>query len=103
MEGRIPERWTQEYWPKDKAYEIAKRWTGQDFGHDVNAWKEWIANNKEKLSVDSYRDAVWAVLKPDPNDSADDPEELARMDARMEEIKRELAKDRLSKARGGKR
>jgi hypothetical protein len=35
-------RLTRGYIPKERAYEILKESTGQDFGYDVKAWKKWI-------------------------------------------------------------
>lgn len=39
MRGRL------EYLPKENAYEQLKRWTGQDFGFDLEGWMSWINEN----------------------------------------------------------
>src|ERR1700749_411461 len=77
------------YLPKEQAYEIAKRWTGQDFGLNTDAWRAWFAANGENLSNESLSDALWAVMGPPKKE---DPEELKRQDAEMEELKRRWAK-----------
>jgi hypothetical protein len=28
--------------PRDRAYELLKEWTGQDFGYNVATWEAWI-------------------------------------------------------------
>lgn len=33
--------------PKEKAYEILKEKTGQDFGYDVSEWRLWLIENKK--------------------------------------------------------
>jgi hypothetical protein len=37
----------REYMPPDKALELLKSSTGQDFGDDVEAWKKWLKDNKK--------------------------------------------------------
>ena len=35
------------YRSKEVAYEELKRLTGQDFGYDINAWKQWFKTADE--------------------------------------------------------
>jgi hypothetical protein len=34
------------YLPKEKALEMLKLYTGQNFGYDIVAWKQWLKDNK---------------------------------------------------------
>jgi hypothetical protein len=91
MDGRIVEG-DRGYYPKEEAYETLKRWTGQDFGYDTGAWREWFEKHANELSNDSYIQAARAVLgPPDPDRDVDDPEELDRLQAEIEEIRRRTA------------
>ena len=45
-----PER-RREYVPRERALELLKQWTGQDFGYDVEAWEAWIAEHGSTLKV----------------------------------------------------
>ena len=38
----------REYLPRDRAYELLKERTGQDFGYNVGAWEAWIDAKEEK-------------------------------------------------------
>jgi hypothetical protein len=58
MEGRIVEG-DRTYYTTDQAYEIAKRWTGQDFGQDVSAWRACFDGQADRYSL---RQATWFVL-----------------------------------------
>jgi hypothetical protein len=44
LKQEIP-RGRREYLPKELALERLKKWTGQDFGHDVAAWERWLAEH----------------------------------------------------------
>jgi hypothetical protein len=46
MEHNIQEG-RREYMPSDKALELLKSLTGQDFGDDIEAWKKWLKDNKK--------------------------------------------------------
>jgi hypothetical protein len=48
LEGRFSEETSAYFLPKEKAYEALKKYTGQDFGYDVKAWKRWFRQNREK-------------------------------------------------------
>ena len=39
----------REYLPKERALQLLKEWTGQDFGDDVAAWERWIAEHGENF------------------------------------------------------
>jgi hypothetical protein len=32
---------------KEDAYEMLKRYTGQDFGYDIDSWERWLKENKK--------------------------------------------------------
>ena len=38
---------------KEDAHDRLCRLTGQDFGLDADAWREWIRNNRKRLYGDS--------------------------------------------------
>lgn len=70
-----------EYLPKEQAYEIAKRWTGQDFGYDTDLWWAWFEDNRGKLDMDAFiaaHRAVRGTRSPEEdlevNGPADDPD-----------------------------
>jgi hypothetical protein len=87
LAGRIEEG-VGEYLPKDQAYEILKRWTGQDFGYDTELWSVWFEDNRGKVDTGrALTDAVRAVRGP-PDPDVDDPEEIARVEAEIAEMKR---------------
>jgi len=50
LAGRIP-RGTLcgLYMPKEQARELLMEETGQDFGYDVEKWREWLRRNKAIL------------------------------------------------------
>jgi hypothetical protein len=37
------------YLPRDRALQLLKEWTGQDFGYDVTAWEEWLRTHRASL------------------------------------------------------
>jgi hypothetical protein len=41
LEGKMPQN-SLAYMSVEEAYEELKRDTGQDFGYDVKAWKQWF-------------------------------------------------------------
>jgi hypothetical protein len=47
----IPPERRREYLPRERALELLKEWTGQDFGFDVPKWEAWIAEHGAKLKV----------------------------------------------------
>ena len=50
LKQEIPQSHKREYLTRERAYELLKCWTGQDFGYDVDAWGEWIRRNpKSKI------------------------------------------------------
>lgn len=36
------------YSTREEAYEELKKYTGQDFGHDIRAWRRWISKNMKE-------------------------------------------------------
>jgi hypothetical protein len=46
LQGEIPQYLTQEYLPKEAAYERLKQLTGRDFGMNAKEWKSWYKANK---------------------------------------------------------
>jgi hypothetical protein len=49
LKQEIPPHRRREYLPKERALELLKQWTGQDFGDDVAAWERWIAEHGKDL------------------------------------------------------
>jgi hypothetical protein len=50
MTGEISENNMRVYMPKEKAYELLKEWTDQDFGQDIEAWKDWVKKHPNIIS-----------------------------------------------------
>jgi hypothetical protein len=50
MAGEISKNNMRVYMPKEKAYELLKEWTGQDFGQDIEAWKNWVEKHPDIIS-----------------------------------------------------
>jgi hypothetical protein len=48
LEQKIPEEDAMVYCSREQAYEWLKENTGQDFGYDVEAWKQWFKENRRK-------------------------------------------------------
>ena len=46
LSGQIAES-RREYLPADAAYAKLKELTGQDFGRDIKAWREWLKKNRQ--------------------------------------------------------
>jgi hypothetical protein len=40
----------REYLPREKALELLRERTGQDFGFDVQQWRKWIRAHPHRLS-----------------------------------------------------
>ena len=47
MERKIQEG-RREYMPAEKALEVLKSSTGQDFGDDIAAWKKWLKDHHKQ-------------------------------------------------------
>lgn len=47
LEQTLPED-LMGFMPREQAYEWLKELTGQDFGYDVAAWKQWFKENRRK-------------------------------------------------------
>ena len=52
LRGEIPENHRREYLPRERALELLRQWTGQDFGLDADRWEDWLRAN-----VEEFRDA----------------------------------------------
>lgn len=37
------------YISQEEAYELLKKYSGEDFGYDVSAWKQWFKENVNSL------------------------------------------------------
>ena len=49
LRGEIPEHRGREYLPRERALELLRRWTGQDFGLDGDRWESWLRANVEEF------------------------------------------------------
>lgn len=52
LKQEVPSERRREYVSRDRALELLKKWTGQDFGFDVAKWEAWIVEHGGRLSVD---------------------------------------------------
>jgi hypothetical protein len=52
LRGEISEGRRREYLPPERALELLRQWTGQDFGLDADRWESWLRAN-----VAEFRDA----------------------------------------------
>ncbi|MBW3599161.1 MAG: hypothetical protein KY475_18060 [Planctomycetes bacterium] len=50
LNGEMPQS-LPEFLPKDVAYQRLKKMTGEDFGYDANAWREWGRANAKFLHL----------------------------------------------------
>lgn len=51
LKQEIPPERRREYLTRERALELLKQWTGQDFGFDVAKWEAWIAEHGDELPV----------------------------------------------------
>jgi hypothetical protein len=51
LKQEVPPVRRREYLPRERALELLKQWTGQDFGYDVDRWEAWIADNRSNVKV----------------------------------------------------
>jgi len=51
LQGMIDASRRREYLPKEKALELLRKWSGQDFGYDVEAWKAWVRKHRPEEKV----------------------------------------------------
>jgi hypothetical protein len=49
LRGEIPENRRREYLPRERALELLRQWTGQDFGLDADRWESWLRANVEEF------------------------------------------------------
>jgi hypothetical protein len=42
IKGELSQTQRRLYIPKERAYELLKALTGQDFGEDIEAWENWV-------------------------------------------------------------
>ncbi|NJR31863.1 MAG: hypothetical protein HC778_02025 [Chamaesiphon sp. CSU_1_12] len=49
LKGEIPASQVKIYISKDRAYQLLKEWTGQDFGEDIKAWQAWVKKNPNRI------------------------------------------------------
>ena len=56
LKQEVPPERRREYVPRERALELLKRWTGQDFGYDAEKWETWIAENRSKVKVGGTSD-----------------------------------------------
>jgi len=51
LKQEIPADRRREYVPRERALELLKQWTGQDFGYDILKREAWIAQFGSTLRV----------------------------------------------------
>jgi hypothetical protein len=51
---RISDPRTLHYVSRDAAYEELKNRTGEDFGYDVEKWREHLPSHRERLGIASF-------------------------------------------------
>ncbi len=51
LKGEIPPERRREYVSPERALELLKLWTGQDFGFDVAKWEKWISEHGSQHSI----------------------------------------------------
>lgn len=51
LKQEIPPERRREYISRERALELLKQWTGQDFGFDVAKWEAWIAQHGAGLNI----------------------------------------------------
>jgi len=47
LEQKIDFKRRRDYLSKEEAYRLLKKETGQDFGYDVKAWRDWLKKNRK--------------------------------------------------------
>jgi hypothetical protein len=58
IKGEIPQTQRKLYIPKERAYELLKAWTGQDFGEDIEAWTSWVKKHPNIIRPNPLVDSV---------------------------------------------
>jgi hypothetical protein len=48
LEGEIPVHIPIPHYSREEAHQELVEMTGQDFGYDVEAWKQWFKENRRK-------------------------------------------------------
>lgn len=56
IRGEITQKHGRLYLPKDRAYQLLKDWTGQDFGEDIDAWENWVRKHPNIITQDRHID-----------------------------------------------
>lgn len=49
LKQEIPSYRRREYLTRERAYELLKQWTGQDFGFDADKWGDWVHENQDLI------------------------------------------------------
>ena len=49
------QRGRREYLSQDRAYELLKQSTGQDFGYDFDQWETWIVQHPKSIRFSPRR------------------------------------------------
>jgi hypothetical protein len=49
IRGDVPQMQRRLYVPKERAYQLLKAWTGQDFGEDIEAWENWVNEHPDVI------------------------------------------------------
>jgi hypothetical protein len=51
LKQEVPPQRRRDYVPRERALELLKQWTGQDFGYDLDKWEAWIAEHRSSIRV----------------------------------------------------
>jgi hypothetical protein len=51
LEGSIDPARRREYLPKEKALDLLRKWSGRDFGYEVESWRAWIRQHRPEEDV----------------------------------------------------
>ncbi len=53
LERKIPEWRTRDFMNRERALELLREMTGQDFGYDGSSWRQWFRDDRNgKLAAD---------------------------------------------------
>jgi hypothetical protein len=77
---------SQHYMSQEQAYEVLRRWTGEDFGYDVGLWSEWLVTHTERKMevVQAMIDVLPAPAPPQNEDDIRPDESIAEYCERLE-------------------
>ena len=50
LRQEIPPDRRREYVTRERALELLRKWTGQDFGFDADQWENWISEHRDEVA-----------------------------------------------------